>query len=121
VSWPTSTRAASSASRGPWYGSRRCAHACVEDDLLGLRADRRGQQVAHPDHVVADREPVRTRAERVDDPGQVPPQADVAAGRHQAVLGETASAGGDIDRVDRRRPHPDAYLPGAGMRDRDVG
>jgi hypothetical protein len=93
----------------------------VENYLLGLRADRRGQQIAHPDHHVTGREPVHARAERIDDAGQVPPQADITAGRHQAVLGEPASAGGDIDRVDRRRVHPDAYLPGAGLRDRDVG
>ena len=53
--------------------------------------------------------------------GQVPPQADVSAGCHQAVLGEPASAGGDVDRVDRCRVHPDSHLPGAGLRDRDVG
>ena len=93
----------------------------VEDDLLGLSADRRGQQVAHSDHRVADREPVRSRPERVDHAGQVPAQADVAAGSHQAALGEPASAGGNVDRVDRCRAHPDSHLPGAGLRDRDVG
>jgi hypothetical protein len=67
----------------------------VEDYLLGLRADRRGQQIAHPDHRVTGREPVHSRAERIDDASQVPPQADVTAGRHQVVLGELASAGGE--------------------------
>ena len=93
----------------------------VENNLFGLSADRRGQQVAHADYRVAGRELVRSRAERVDDAGQVPPQADVCAGCHQAVLGEPASAGGDVDRVDRCRMHPDSHLPGAGLRGRDVG
>ena len=93
----------------------------VEDHLLGLRADRRGQQIAHPDHGVTGLEPVYARAKGIDDASQVPPQADVAAGRHQAVPGEKASAGGDVDRVDRCRLHPDPYLPGTGLRDRDVG
>jgi len=45
----------------------------VEDDLFGLSADRRGQQVAHPDHGVTGREAVRSRPERVDHAGQLTP------------------------------------------------
>ena len=37
------------------------------------------------------------------------------------MLGEPAGAGGDVDRVHRRRLDPDPHLPGPGLRRGDVG
>ena len=110
---------AASAARQPARGRRD--RFAVQHDLIGLCADRRGQQVTQSDHRLAGPQPVYARAYRVDDAGQIPPDADRACRGHQAVPGEHAGPRREVHRVHRGRLHRDPHLARPGMRHRDIG
>ena len=93
----------------------------IEDDLLGLRPDRRDQQVAHADHCIAGGEPIDAGADFVDDSGEIPTDADLPAGGHQAALGQPAGSGGDIDGIHRGGLDPNPHLTVRRFRHGHVG
>jgi hypothetical protein len=92
----------------------------VQDHVLRMRTGEGEQQIAQPDHVIADGEPPNAGADSVDGARDVPTQSDVLVGCEQPGAADGSVARRDVDGGDGRCAHPDAKPAGARFGDGDV-